>query len=75
MLSLPTNNALDPGLLAATRTDYAVGYVVWGGTLDETSGTWTLTATGYAPNPTGATAAPVRRRLGESVGIQPSYQQ
>lgn len=75
VLSLPTNNALNPGLLATTRTDYSVGYAVWGGTLDETSGTWTLTATGYAPNPTGPTAAPVRRRLSESVGIQPSYQQ
>src|SRR3954463_1434634 len=53
VLALPSNNALNPRLfcVAATdplpctqRTDLSGGYVLWGGTLDTSAGTWTLTA-------------------------------
>jgi hypothetical protein len=51
VLNLTTNNALNPNLLPATRSDYAEGYVIWGGTLDARSATWTITSTGYVKNP------------------------
>lgn len=74
VLGLPTNNALDPALLATRRTDYQSGYVVWGGTIDPATGIWTIRSTGYAPDPTG-TSQVVHRTLGQLVDIQPSYQQ
>lgn len=74
VLSLPSNNALNPSLLPSTRTDLEGGYVIWSGTLDAT-GTWKLDATGYATNPTGPGTTPVTRHVGETVGVQPSYQQ
>jgi hypothetical protein len=85
VLSQPTNNALNPRLFcsAATdplpcslRTDMTGGYVTWGGTLDTSVGTWTLTAVGYASNPMDGTPnAVVARPVSEKIDIQPSYQQ
>src|SRR5438552_4639312 len=43
VLSLPSNNALDPYLLPATTVTYDGATVTYAGTLDS-SGTWTITA-------------------------------
>lgn len=84
VLNLPTNNALDPSIFCAQpsdplpcwqRTDYDGGYAIWGGTLDETTGTWTLEATGYAQSTALGATTEVVRHLSESVAVQPSYQQ
>jgi type II secretory pathway pseudopilin PulG len=85
VLSLPSNNALDPRTFCSAptdplpctqRTDYAGGYSVWGGTLDTRVGTWTLQATGYALHPQdGVAAATVARTVGEKLDVRPSYQQ
>jgi hypothetical protein len=74
VLSLPSNNALDPHLLPATTVAYDGGTVTYSGTLDST-GTWTITATGLMRNPTGPNTSPVRRTLGVNVGVDPSYSQ
>jgi hypothetical protein len=74
VLSLPSNNALDPYLLPATTVAYEGGTVTYSGTLDS-SGTWTITATGLMRNPTGPNTSPVRRTLGVNVGVDPSYSQ
>jgi hypothetical protein len=75
VLSLPSNNALDPYLLPATTVNYDGGTVTYSGTLDQSSGTWAITATGLMRNPTGPNTSPVRRTLGVSVGVDPSYSQ
>jgi hypothetical protein len=75
VLSLPSNNALDPYLLPTQTVVYDGGTATYSGTLDQTSGTWAITATGVMRNPTGPNTSPVRRTLGVSVGIDPSYTQ
>jgi len=61
----PTNAALLP-----PRTDsYDGGTVTWSGTFDVASSTWTLVATGQLRNPTGVSAAPVRRTLTAQVPV------
>ncbi len=85
VLSQPSNNALNPRLFCTNstdplpcwqRTDLTGGYVVWGGTLDQNAGSWTLTAVGYASNPVdGVANAVVARTVSEHVDVQPSYQQ
>jgi hypothetical protein len=75
VLSLPANNALDPYLLPATTVAYEGGTVTYAGTLNQSTGTWSITATGLMRNPTGPNTSPVRRTLGVSVGIDPSYTQ
>jgi hypothetical protein len=75
VLSLPSNNALDPYLLPPTTVDYDGGTVTYSGTLDQGSGTWAISATGLSRNPTGPKMSPVRRMLGVSVGVDPSYSQ
>jgi hypothetical protein len=85
VLSLPANNALDPRLFCSTtsaplpcsqRSDLEGGYVIWGGVLDTSVGTWTLTATGVAANPSsGSATGVVARTVSERVDVQPSYQQ
>ena len=74
VLSLPSNNALDPYLLPKQTVTYEGGTVTYSGTLDESSGTWTITSTGVMRNPTGA-KAPVRRAISVDVGVDPSYSQ
>ena len=75
VLSEPSNNALDPYLLPARTTPYAGGTVTYSGTLDESTATWTITATGLMRNPTGPGTSPVRRVLTVRVPVQPSFQQ
>ena len=80
VLSLPTNNALDPDLLpppppsANARVDpYDGGKVTWGGTLDRSTAVWSLTSVGSVRNPTGA--ASVTRRMTAKVPVIPTYAQ
>lgn len=80
VLSKPTNNALNASVITSAcananpcRTDYANGYVLWGGTLDAHAGTWALTSTGYVRNPTGATV--VKRVVKASVVVKPTTTQ
>jgi Tfp pilus assembly protein PilX len=69
VLSNPTNDPTNAALLP-TRTDvYDAGSVTWWGTYDAPTSTWTLTATGEIRNPTGVTAAPVRRRVSALVSV------
>ncbi|MDP8910505.1 MAG: hypothetical protein M3M94_00370, partial [Actinomycetota bacterium] len=82
VLSLESNNALDPNLLPPAppspdaRTDvYEDGTVTWGGTLDAATGVWTLRAVGQMRNPTGAGVASVRRTVGASVRVRPTLNQ
>jgi hypothetical protein len=75
VLSLPSNNALDPNLLPPTTVNYDGGTVTYSGTLNQSTGTWTISSTGLSRNPTGPSTSPVRRTLGVSVGVDPSYSQ
>jgi hypothetical protein len=75
VLSLPSNNALDPYLLPSRTVAYNGGTVTYSGTLNEHTATWTVTSTGLTRNPTGPHATPVRRVVSAQVGIQPSYSQ
>ncbi len=75
VLSLPSNNALDPYLLPTQTVTYDGGTVTYAGTLDLGTGTWTITATGAMRNPTGPHTSPVQRTLGVNVGVDPSYSQ
>jgi hypothetical protein len=88
VLNLPTNNALDPCLLhpatalsgttcasyAPVRVTFSGGYVLWSGTLSQLTSTWTIAATGYVRNPTGA-AGQVKRTLTVSEHITPTLTQ
>lgn len=87
VLNLPTNNALDPCLLhpatapatgacpsyAPFVTRYADGYAAWAGTLDQTSGTWTISSTGYSRSPSGAWD--LRRTVKSHVHVSPTWSQ
>ncbi|MDX6511651.1 MAG: hypothetical protein QOE36_1155 [Gaiellaceae bacterium] len=80
VLSNPTNNALNTSVLSSScanattcRTDYANGYVLWGGTLNSQTGTWALTSTGYVRNPAGGTI--VNRKVKASVVVKPTTTQ
>ena len=75
VLSLPDNNALDPYLLAPQTVAMDGGTVTYSGVLDKASGSWHITATGLMRNPTGPTAAAVRRTLEVDVDVEPSYTQ
>jgi len=75
VLSEPSNNALDSYLLPARTTPYAGGTVTYSGILDESTATWTITATGLMRNPTGPGTSPVRRVLNVRVPVEPSFQQ
>ena len=75
VLSEPSNNALDSYLLPARTTRYGNGTVTYSGTLDESTATWTITATGLMRNPTGPGTSPVRRVLNVRVPVEPSFQQ
>jgi hypothetical protein len=74
VLNLPSNNALNPGLLPTRRTDYANGYVVWAGTLDSRAAVWTVTSTSYVRNPN-ARSKPISRKFTASVVVTPTLSQ
>ena len=73
VLSLPSNNAFDPTLLPPRTATYAGGTVTWSGTLDQTTGVWTLTATGRTRNPTGPHVRDVLRTLNARLAVSPSW--
>jgi len=75
VLSEPSNNALDPYLLPPQTMTYAGGTVTYSGSLDESTATWTITATGLMRNPTGPGTSPVRRVLSVNVPVQGSFRQ
>ncbi len=83
ILALGTNNALDPCLLhpptnpsgftCASNTPFTAsvdgGTVTFYGTFDATQQLWTITSSASFRNPTGPTAAPVRRTMRATVPI------
>ena len=80
VLSLPTNNALDPDVLPSTEltassATYEGGTAKWYGTLDRANAMWTITSLGLYSNPTGHGVSPVRRTLTAKVPIIPTYTQ
>ena len=80
VLSLPTNNALDPDVLPSTEmtassATYEGGTAKWYGTLDRANAMWTITSLGVYKNPTGPSIAQVRRTLTAKVPIIPTYTQ
>jgi Tfp pilus assembly protein PilX len=86
VLNLPANNSLDPDILptktscstnlASTCTaPYGEGYVVWGGTLDRSTATWTVTSTGYWRNTAKGSAGYVSKTLTAKVTVTPTFTQ
>ena len=80
VLSNPSNNALDPDVLPsseATASSVPVegGTAKWYGTLDPNSAVWTITTIGLYTNPSGPSAAPVRRKLVAKVPVVPTQTQ
>ena len=80
VLSLPTNNALDPDVLPSTEATassatYEGGTTKWYGVLDRANAMWTITSLGLYNNPTGQGVAQVRRKLTAKVPIIPTYTQ
>jgi Tfp pilus assembly protein PilX len=81
------NNALDPnvfcGLAGKTysppgsctiRDDYDGGYVVWSGSLNTATATWTITSTGHVVNPT-RNSSDALRTLTVNVAVHPTLTQ
>jgi hypothetical protein len=75
VLSLPDNNALDPYLLPPRTMTAEGGTVTYSGVLDQSTGTWRVTATALTRNPTGPSASPVRRVLNVDVPVDASFSQ
>jgi hypothetical protein len=83
VLSRPENNALNKYLLGVqpngtvvkTTSAYDGGTVTWWGVLDEGSATWSISSIGETKNPTGASAAPIRRMLTAKVPVTPTLTQ
>jgi hypothetical protein len=73
VLSLTSNDALDPYLLPSHTTTYEGGTATWSGSLNTSTGVWTLTATGRVRNPTGGRVADVIRSVHASVAVSPSW--
>ena len=71
VLTLPTNNPFNPYLLPARTTSYGGGSVTWSGTLDESTGVWTVSAVGRTRNPTGPAATDVQRKVTVKVPVTP----
>ena len=71
VLSNPTNDPTNAGLLPGDSAAYEGGTATWSGVFDVASSTWTITATGQMRNPTGPTAAPVRRTITARVPVTP----
>jgi hypothetical protein len=80
VLANPSNNALDADTLPDTEAEassvtYDTGTAKWYGTLDRSTAVWTVTAIGLHANPTGPSAAPVRRKLTAKVPVIPTNTQ
>jgi hypothetical protein len=75
VLSRPENNSLKPELLPQTTSTYDAGTVIWSGTLDQATATWSLTSTGRIKNPTGAGTADVQRTLTAKVPVTATLSQ
>lgn len=75
VLNVPTNNALDPDMLPPRTSYYEGGRVVWSGTLDRAAAVWTLSATGYVRNQTGASGSEIQRKVGAKVVVVPTTTQ
>jgi hypothetical protein len=77
MLGNPSVNALSPTALPSPSSPQSIQYeggtAEWWGTLDQSTGTWSVNARGTTRNPTGA--APVVRTVSELVDVQPSLSQ
>src|SRR5207244_6657726 len=69
LLSNAANDPTNAALLPARTDSYDGGTVTWSGTYDAASSTWTLVATGQLRNPTGVSAAPVRRTMTAQVPV------
>jgi hypothetical protein len=67
----PANDPISPTLLPSTTTTYNGGRATWGGTYDSAQAKWTITSTGYVKNPSGASAAELKRTLTAKVPIYP----
>lgn len=77
VLANPSNNALDPDTLpnteaTASSAQYEGGTAKWYGVLDRAAAVWTVTALGLHGNPSGASAAQVRRVLTAKVPVVPT---
>jgi len=75
VLSLPSNNALNPYLLPQRTSSYEGGTVTWSGVLDQGSAVWTLTSIGRVRNPTGPGADEAKRTLTAKVPVVPTISQ
>ncbi len=90
ILSLPTNNAMDkyalcpdssqaPPLPCVHNDTFATGTVTWSGTFSQNVATgaayWTVTSTGYVRNPSGPSAAQLKRTITASIQVIPTISQ
>jgi hypothetical protein len=75
VLANPTNNALNSTLLTPRTSQYEGGSVTWSGTFNPNNARWTLTSVSSVRNPTGPTAAPVKRRVVAQVDVIPTLSQ
>ena len=75
VLNNPSNNSLDPNILASQTSSIEGGSVTWSGTLDRATAAWALTSTGSIKNPTGPKASNVTRTLTAKVVVVPTYAQ
>lgn len=75
VLSNPVNDPVDSTILPTTTTNYSGGRATWGGIYDNTLDRWTITSTGYVANPSGSTAAEIKRTLTAKVPIYPKQTQ
>jgi hypothetical protein len=74
VLSKPTNNALDPNLLAERTTTYEGGTVTWSGVLDQFAAVWTLTSIGRTRNPSNGSKL-IERKITARVPVVPTNSQ
>jgi hypothetical protein len=72
-LAAPGTNPFNPYALGQQTTTYDNGTATWWGTLDETSGTWTINAVGTTRKPGGG--APAQRHESVSLPVYPAPQQ
>lgn len=75
VLANPDNNALNSTLLPARTSTYEAGTVTWSGVFNSSNARWTLTSVSSVRNATGATAAPVSRRIVAQVDVIPTLSQ
>jgi hypothetical protein len=75
VLSNPVNDPVDPEILPLTTSNYNGNRAEWSGTYNDTLDRWEITSTGYVANPTGSTAAEIKRTLTAKVPIYPKQTQ